>query len=60
MTIHSGILACKVSWTEEAGEATVHGAQKAGHDLVTEKDKGGRFLKTYKVLITGFAGNAFQ
>ena len=40
-------------------QATVHGAQKVGCDLVTEKDKGGRFLKTYKVLITGFASNAF-
>ena len=40
-------------------QATVHGAQKVAHDSVTEKDKGGRFLKTYKVLITGFAGNAF-
>ena len=36
MTTHSGILSCKIPWTEKPGERQFMESQGAGHDLVTE------------------------
>ena len=36
MATHSGILSCKIPWTEEPGERQSMESQGAGHDLVTE------------------------
>ena len=32
MATHSGILACKISWTEEPGRLQSMGSQRVGHD----------------------------
>ena len=31
MATHSSILACKISWTEKAGEPQPKGSQRVGH-----------------------------
>ena len=36
MATQSGILSCKIPWTEEPGERQSMESQGAGHDLVTE------------------------
>ena len=36
MATHSGILAWRIPWTEEAGRITVHGVSRVGHDWATK------------------------
>ena len=42
MTTHSSILAQRIPWTEEPGRLQSMGSQRAGHDLVTKPQRGGR------------------
>ena len=37
MTIHSGILAWEISWTEEPGRLQLMGSQRGGHNLATKQ-----------------------
>jgi len=37
MATHSGILAWRITWTEEPGELQSMGSQRVRHDLVTEQ-----------------------
>ena len=32
MSFHSSILACRIQWTKEPGQATVSGAKRVGHN----------------------------
>ena len=36
MATHSSILAWRIPWTEDPGQATVHGVARVGHELATK------------------------
>ena len=42
MTTHFSILAWRIPWTEDAGQATVHVVTRVRHDLATKPPPGGK------------------
>ena len=47
MATHSNILAWRILWTEQPGQATVHGIVRVGHDLETKAPPPWWITKTF-------------
>ena len=61
MVTHSGILAWRISWTEEPGGLQSLGSERVGHDkqLSTHTQNGCNFFETISLLRDSSAGSGF-